>query len=222
MEERRAKSIEILKEQGVPYMEQLPLRESEEEVTPRSAEEIARRAIACLLTIQVACDMAQENDIEHSREIVTGLLERYGVKDELTDKEKAFFDAEQTLDKQTIVNMTWRYEAYWGLLWALGIVEKLDFPADVCDCGFAIKAVSECDDFADFMKNVKLRGMSEILDALDLFYRYHWACVDARINSREMPAGLSGSVVVERRHGLEWLIIKDTDDDDWDYISLDT
>jgi hypothetical protein len=221
-QERRTKSIEILKEQGVPYFEQLPLRESEEEVTPRSAEEIARRAIACLLTIQVACDMAQGNDVENSREIVAGLLEKYGVKDELTEKEKAFYDAEQTLSSQTVVNMAWRYEAYWSLLWALGIVEELDFPCEVCDCDFAIKAVSGCESFDDFMKAVKLRSTSEILDQLDLLYRYHWACTDARINGEEMPAGLSGSVVVERRHGLEWLIIKDTEDDEWDYISLDT
>jgi hypothetical protein len=220
--ERRNKSIEILKERGVPYFEQLPLREAEEEIKPRSAEAIARRAIACLLTIQVACDMAQGGDVENSREIITGILERFGVKDELTEKEKAFFDPKQTLDKQTVVNMSWRYEAYWSLLWVLGIVEELDFPADVCDCDFAIKSVSRCEDFVDFMKNVKLRSMSEILDKLDLFYRYHWACVDARINGREAPAGLDGSVVVERRHGLEWLIIKDTEYDEWDYISLDT
>jgi hypothetical protein len=213
-----------LKQQGVPYFEQLPLMESEEEVVPRSAEEIAARAIACLLTIQIACDMAEEyGDIEESRKLFGGFLERFGVRDKLTDKEKVFFDPKQIPDKQDVMNMTWRYEAYWALLWALGLLERLDYPDDTCDCRVAITTVGDRDNFADFMKNVKLRSMSEILDELDLLYRYHWACVDAQINERPAPAKLHGGVVRERRHGLEWIIGKDKDNgDDWDYISLDT
>ena len=44
-EERKQQSIALLKEQGVPYIEHLPVIENADEVRLRSAEEIARRAI---------------------------------------------------------------------------------------------------------------------------------------------------------------------------------
>ena len=47
-EERKQQSIALLKEQGVPYIEHLPVIENADEVRLRSAEEIARRAICCL------------------------------------------------------------------------------------------------------------------------------------------------------------------------------
>ena len=56
-EERKQQSIALLKEQGVPYIEHLPVIETADDVRLRSAEEIARRAICCLITIQLACDL---------------------------------------------------------------------------------------------------------------------------------------------------------------------
>ena len=36
------------------------------------------------------------------------------------------------------------YEAYWTLLWALGIVATLDYPNHTIDCDFAMHAVARC------------------------------------------------------------------------------
>ncbi|MCL2639137.1 MAG: DUF4272 domain-containing protein [Oscillospiraceae bacterium] len=221
-QERRTKSIEILKEQGVPYMEQLPMLESEEGITPRSTEEIAKRAIACLITIQVACD-AMAGKIEEAREFFreSNFIEAFNVADEFTEAEEIFFSGEPA--EQQILDMTWKYEAYWSLIWALGLVEELNYPDNICDCQHAINVVTECKGFDDFMKKVKPRGLNEILDQADLLYRYHWACVDARINGRPAPAGLDPSVVCERRWGFEWLIGKDSDENDyWDNVMLHT
>lgn len=60
---------------------------------------------------------------------------------------------------------------------------------------------------------------SEILDMIDLYYNYHWACVDHRINPQTKCGELNEEVVMERRRALEWLICKDKN---WDRISLDT
>ena len=55
---------------------------------------------------------------------------------------------------------------------------------------------------------------------LDLHYRFHWACVEKRINPDSINiADLNPEVVYERRRGLEWLF---SDEDDWYEISLDT
>ena len=54
---------------------------------------------------------------------------------------------------------------------------------------------------------------------LDLYYRYHWACVEKRIKPDTIIGSLDGEVVWERRRGLEWLV---SDMEDWNKISLDT
>jgi len=218
--ERKQKSIKILKSNQVPYMEGLPVIEDSTEIKVRSAEEIAKRAIACLISIQVACDINNGNDIEESRGFFKSFLERYGVQDELTDAEKEIIFGEP--EKQDVINMAWKYEAYWTLIWALGIVDVIDYPSEICDCDFAIHAVSDCEDFNDFMKTVKLKSINEILDEADLIYRYNWACVDARINGKETPAGLDSGIVFERHWGLNWLIGKETDNGNWDSVSTDT
>ena len=53
----------------------------------------------------------------------------------------------------------------------------------------------------------------------DLYYRYHWACVEKSINPQTNIGDLNPEVVLERRKGLEWLI---STKDDWNEISLDT
>ena len=149
-EERKQQSIALLKEQGVPYIEHLPVIETADNVRLRSAEEIARRAICCLITIQLACDIQNQQDVEDSRLFMTGLLDRFGVRLFLTEKEKAIFDGTST--EQDWVNMVWKYEAYWPLIWALGLVDSLTFPDQICDCQKAIEVVSTKATFDEFMK----------------------------------------------------------------------
>ncbi|ARC86505.1 hypothetical protein U732_3302 [Clostridium argentinense CDC 2741] len=218
--ERKEKSIEILKANKVPYMEGLPVIEDANEIEMRSVEEIAKRAIACLISIQVACDINSGENIKESREFFEGFLEKYKVKEELTDNEKEIIFGSP--DIQEVINMAWKYEAYWTLIWALGIVDKLEYPSQICDCNFAICAVADYEDFNDFMKTVKLRSIEEILDEADLIYRYNWACVNARIHGENPPAGLNPGVVFERHWGLNWLIGKGTYNDNWDSVSTDT
>ena len=60
--------------------------------------------------------------------------------------------------------------------------------------------------FRNFWANANQRSLEELLDEDDLIYRYHWACVDARIHDQPAPASLDESVVLERRSGLDWLL----------------
>jgi hypothetical protein len=220
---RKNQSIEVLKKYNIPYIEQLPVIETEEEVNERSLQEIAKRAIACLLAIQFACDLSKGDPsiIEQSREFIMNFARKFGVENEFTDEEASFFLGKP--EQQKIINMAWKYEAYWVLLWALGLIEQLEYPSDTCDCKIAIQAVSKRKDFDDFIKHTKPRSISAILDEADLIYRYHWACVDARINGRDTPANLDSSVVYERHWGLNWLIGKGIDCyDNWDCVATDT
>lgn len=217
---RKERSIEILKAYNVPYIEHLPVIETADCVRIRTAEEIARRAVACLFAIQVACDASDGHaGLKKSRKFFSEKLAEFGVEGFLTHKERKIFW--EKCSNQEFCSMTWKYEAYWVLLWALGIVEKLDFPADACDCEFAINAVADCNGMDEFMERVQLRDISEILDEADLIYRYDWACVDARIHEEMAPAGLNPDVVYERHCALNWLIDADGADD-WDNVSTNT
>jgi len=95
----------------------------------------------------------------------------------------------------------------------------IKIPSDVCDCNKAIDTVANCKDYDEFKANVKIRNIENILDMLDLYYRYHWACVDKSVNPKSNIGSLNPDVVMERRKGLEWLVSKA---DDWNDISLDT
>lgn len=216
-EERRRKSNTFIKDKGIACLETLPLLEDSTQVKLKSLDDICKRAVATLLAIQLACDIGENNDYEESKQLFTKLLDKYGVKGELLDKEKRLFDRTYTM--QDAIDVAWSYEAYWSLLWALGMVDDISYPSDICDCEKVIKAVGDSKDYEEFVNKCQLRDIEEILDMLDLYYRYHWACVEKQVNPDTPIGKLNDEVVMERRRGLEWLVSKEKD---WNNISLDT
>ncbi|EEK62655.1 hypothetical protein bcere0005_16870 [Bacillus cereus 172560W] len=218
-EKRKQKSISYLQDKGIPYIEGLPQLPPLTSIQLRSREEITKRAVALLIVIQYACDVAQEGDLKTSKEFVMELLNQFDVVESLTMQERNFLNSEEPDEKEAI-QIAWQYEAQWVLLWSIGLVNTLKFPREICDCHYAIKLVSDCSSFNEFYQKTKLRNAEEILDEADLIYRLHWACVHDRINAREATAGMHESIVIERRRGLFWLI--NYKNEDWDCISMDT
>jgi len=216
-EQRKQESILKLKTKAIPYIDWLPHIESSDDVIPRSAEHIAKRAIACLLMIQVACDLDRDQIDQETEDFIVDLLNKFEVADELTVKEKNILN--RSAAQQDIVNMIWKYEAYWVLLWALGILDELKYPDEIADCDFAIEVVSRCRSLQEFMQQVKLRNIEEILDEADLIYRYDWACVDAGLKQQNAPSNLNASIVLERHGALNWLFQADAD---WDNPDVST
>ena len=207
---RKERSIEILKAEQVPFIDHLPVIENESESTRRTTEEVALRAMAlCVVS-------AKGEGLE--QEIVNKLIEDFQLADAFTPKEKKFI-ADPNPDDVTKTQFVWRYEGYWVLLWALGYVDQLERPDQICDVGTAISFLR--DNGRDgFLKKAKLRPQSELLDAADLIYRYDWAVVDARVKGSDPPANLDGGVVMERHYALNWLI--QNGNPEWDDISTDT
>lgn len=213
---RRERTLKKMRELGIDTCSWLPLMESSEEVMLKSLDEICHRAIASLLVIQVACDIGN-GDYEKSVGFFTELLEKYGVSDDLNATEQSLIDG--TYSEQDAVNVAWTYEAYWSLVWALGLIEDISDASVICDCELAISLVNDCETYDEFKNKCKIRNIEEILDMLDIYYNYDWACTDKRINPGTKIGSLNTDVVPERRRGLEWLI---SEEDDWFDISLDT
>ena len=216
--ERKRKNNEKISEMGIPICKGLPILEDEMKNNFRSLDDICKRAISCIISVQLSCDINNGFDYQQSKKFCLNLLHVYNVQDCLIPKEKRIFDGKYS--HQDILDITWSYECYWSLVWALGLIDNNEFiPNKICDCRKAVELVSKSINYEDFKNKCKLRDLDEILDALDLHYRYHWACVEKRINPDTYIADLNPEVVYERRRGLEWLF---SNQDDWYDISLDT
>jgi len=208
--ERKARSVAILKREGVPTIEHLPVIEDSKEAKQRTKEEIAHRAIAVCIAAVKGEGLDQPT--------VDSLVKKYGADKFFSPGETAFIK-NPAPSREDRIKYSWRYECLWVMLWSLGSVEHLDRPEGICDVSKAVGFLKDRDT-AQFIKDAKLRPLPEILDASDLIYRYHWAVVNARVKKEEAPAKLEGGVVQERHYILNWLI--GYMDQDWDDISTDT
>ena len=227
-QERKNRSIAILQAQNVPYIEHLPFRYETEEVTPRDKKEVIERVACSFSSIMCALSITKNKYTEEDRVYMTQdfLSAKYHALEWLTPMEQQVIAG--TISEAGAINTIWKYEAVWALLWALGIVEELSLPSEICDCDLVMGTMRRFKGLDDFMANTTLRPLEEILQALDLHYRYHWAAVNARVNGSD-PAGIDEEVVMERRAGLEWLCCKGQENDNlsdtynaWDYPELDT
>ena len=210
--QRKERNGQSLKSLGVPVNPDLPRLESDAEAKFRDPKEIARRAIILYFVISVAHGT--------NRETASSWLKDEGLWNLVSPKEKEFLESDNPT-KQQIIASTWRAESLTVLLWALGKIEKLELPRELCDTDVVQDLMSwtEEDSCATFVNRSELRPPFEILDETDLIYRIHWAVVDARLNGKVVPAGFDPGVVYERHYALNWVTCYS---DDWDDVTTDT
>lgn len=178
--DRRLRSERILRAEGVPFLATLPVIETAAEALKRSKEEVALRTL-CVLFVAAKGEGLGE-------ELVEQLLESYGLRPHLTPEELAFV-LDKSPSQHDRIQFTWRHEAAWTLLWALGFVAQLGKPSQICDVEFAARTMAERTT-SRFIEESELRPIADILDRADLIYRYHWAVRNAL---RKRTAGTSSS-----------------------------
>lgn len=209
--ERKARSIAFLKGAGVPTIEHLPVIEDTHSVKSRSTNEVSRRLIACTI-----CALGGESG---DRALIDRVLVDFKAHEFLSPEEHTFINHSIT-DQQTRTQFSWRYERAWVLLWALGYVEKLNYPPSICDAGKLVTLIKgrSVDVLA---QNAKPRSTKEILDEADRIYRLHWAVTEERVNRTvSVPKEVERGVVQERHAALNWLI--GYMNQEWDDITTDT
>lgn len=209
-EVRAEKNKIFLRSKGVKVLDSLPLIESEKEAKLRNPKDVARRLIVLYNIAGLGFGTDKEEAVNALKK--TGFW-KYVTKDEKT----RFFSG--PLAEQVKAEAGWKIEAVWTLLWALGVVEKLDFPVKECSLEEIGKIIPQMETAEKFIKNASLRKVGEILDQADLIYRIHWATRQAGIDNKKPAAGLNSDVVVERHYALNWITFYA---DEWDDITCDT
>lgn len=206
-EERKHQTESILKKKNIPFIDWLPLTEAEEDIEPRSIKDIGER-ILCLFCL--AGTAFEKGDLSFIK-----YLKEYNLWKSLTKEEKLYL-SNPTYDTQAQLNATWRLEALYLLVWAVGFVPELPFPTEQASVNEFIDSLPSSDESPEpFIKSLKLRPISEIMDASDLIYRLHWA-----VRQHRSSLDIDGSVIQERHHAINWLT--NCDGEKWDWVATDT
>jgi hypothetical protein len=218
-QERRFKSEEFCKSKKIPVYKNLNslFVEPEEKVTIRIKDEVVDRAIA-LCYLELKSEKAEKN-------LLADFDKRYNVMTKLTPNEKEFALSENPTTQQ-MTDANWRAESYHVMLWALGYVDSLKYPNEICKIEDDVKYLFSKTE-SQFRNKAKLRSKKEILDQADLILRFNWACVNEKFMqkdkarlSKEDFVMLDKSVVYERHYSLNWLI--KYMNQKWDDVKTDT
>lgn len=213
--QRRERVIAICEEMGIPYHKSKRVYLRESTCTPVTKEEIIHR-LACVFTAAAIADTCAHTP-DSAKDDVTWVRDtmekNFGVSKFLS-KYEASFVANPFEKQQYYATYCWRYECCLVLMWALGLVE-LGNPSEPCDAQVITQKLLHTD-FDTLCKEVEMKSKQELLDKLELIYRFNWACTDARIHGKTVD-GIDAEVVYEWHYALNWLTRVD-EDNDWDHI----
>ena len=211
-QERRQRSENYCKAHNVPvYANPNSLFvDPEDKVTIRSQDIVVDRALA-LCYIGLKSEGLEQQYLDK-------MDKDYNIMPKLTPNEKTYATAKQPTEQQKI-DANWRYESLHVMLWALGFIDTLMYPDQMCNVANDVKIIHELTE-KQFRLKAKLRSKKEILDNADLILRLNWACVSARLKNEPAPGQLDKGVVFERHHSLNWLI--NYMNQEWDNVTTDT
>jgi hypothetical protein len=211
-QDRRSKSENYCKAHNVPiYTNPNSLFvDPEDKVTIRTKDEVVDRALA-LCYLGLKSEGLEQKHLDQ-------MDKNYNISAKLSENEKAFAIAKQPTEQQKI-DANWRYESLHVMLWALGFIDTLKYPDEMCNVASDVKIIHDLTE-QQFRQKAKLRTKREILDQADLILRLDWACVSARIKNQPAPGNLDKGVIFERHYSLNWLI--NYMSQDWDNVTTDT
>jgi hypothetical protein len=180
--------------------------------TIRSAEQIARRALALFAVVGVG--------LGTPRDQVTSWLRDEGLWAELSPSERMLFEGDDLTEKQTM-NASWRSEALLVLTWALQKIETLPPPNEQCDTALFQQYLPPFADISvtEFVTSATRRDDRDLLSTAAAIQQMHWEARDAALHGRN-AAHLDIEIIQEWHHAINWVC--GYDDLPWDEITTDT
>ncbi|MCL1853693.1 MAG: DUF4272 domain-containing protein [Peptococcaceae bacterium] len=212
---RRNKSLARLRQKNIYSLEYLPLLPNQNECVLKPLEEMAGRAV-CLLTVALFSECLAKGSLKEAQSLVENVKRSFQCERFFSRKEVAFLQSETP--GENVVSFSWQYENLLVMEWAMGFVDRLEFPGEGCDVSGVFGVMNRFNSLAEVTQQAHPRSLDEILDEADFAYRLDWACVDARVNGLAAPAGVAPGVVMEWHKTLKWLISAS----DWDDVDIST
>ena len=122
--DRKSNSEAYCNAHGVKVIDHLPCIESIDTAEFRSHEAVVERALVLLYLGLKSEGLEQSilDKIEHD----------YGLAAAFSPNELAYIRSDAPTQQQK-VDANWRYESLHVLLWALGYIDDLSFPSEMCD-----------------------------------------------------------------------------------------
>ncbi|MEG0345843.1 MAG: DUF4272 domain-containing protein [Erysipelotrichaceae bacterium] len=212
---RKNKSIEILKENWIPFNSDYEVA-SDEETSLKNNEEIIKRLCA-LFALGVRGETYLNDKVDDPKildEQEKKLLEHLYPKDIFTNKEIEYYNGEAENNEH--IQNAWKFENCSVLMWVLNITELNDIntPCDAAN----ISSILWNSNYETLMEKAKMRSKEEILTLYDLMSRYLWACNYAS-DKKQSLENVNESIVAERVYTLKWLL-NVNNISDWDSITL--
>ena len=213
-QERKIKTEHYLKGIDIPINPLLPVMEEESEVQIRNSKEIIER-ILVLTYLGVFADSPTKGD----KDEVINFLKTERLWESVSEYEKTLF-SKKKLTKKDKINISWKTECIYILLWTIQKIENIGLPIEQCDTEQIFEILPEyLEPTKDFFSTAIVRTKQEILDKSDLIYRLHWAARQAESEDEKIPANLDKGILEEWHYAINWLTYYD---ENWDDILTDT
>jgi len=177
----------------------------------RSSHDIARRAAILSMMVQLSFGAPLK--------LVSGWLARHSLVGLLSPEERLVVVAEADPDEATKRRLRWNIEALWASVWVGGLVGELGPTSPIGDQLAGLVPDLRTNEPPDrLFEAFRMRDDYELLKTLDLFYRAHWAAVNARL-SGVADCPFNEGVVYERRRLLEWSLNASVE---WEDVEMGT
>jgi len=195
----------ILREHNIEVPSHLPAIEQIDEVEPKSATEIARRALVLSYFIGLAFGAPTVALVEK--------IKRYDLWSSVSPLEAKLLSAQSISDEQK-AEISWLCESIQALAWCINLVDMDNFR----HCGDDLASIFPLDsDPYDFIGLSKRRPVREIQQQADILYRLHWYSRQARLTGKDVQ--VNEAIIENRRRAIDWTYGTARI---WDDISLDT
>ena len=203
--ERKHRNIGMMKQNGIPYDENMEVSISEKNAVIRKKWDIIRKIVAIAMT-RLAAETYLEKRENGQKElkIITDIFEeRYQFKQVLSEREKNYLENPSD-DKELNLEFYFMLEGAKMLLWVLSIidVEFADFNT-FCDVSMLIDGLKH-ENLKSFARKCEMRSKNKILDMVDYTYRLNWANVEIKLDGYERI--VNESILYFSRLALEWVV----------------
>ncbi len=179
---------------------------------PRTAEEIARRAIV------IQCVIAAGYGV--SKKDIRKWLKEENLWEHVSPREQKFLLTSKPA-KKDVYGATWRAECQVALLWSIQKINSLGNLCEHCNSGPLVDAVPGLfTATSDFIESAVLCERKLIEDEFEKIYNAHCEVRQATGARMSVPDGMIPGIVQERHHAMNWIM--GYCGQDWDEIQTDT